>query len=46
MINIDMDSDFANEKILSIIGIDLFQIFFYFYQKEIVIINKIVVKKS
>jgi hypothetical protein len=33
------------EKISSIIGIDLFQIFFYFYQKEIVIINKIVDKK-
>jgi hypothetical protein len=33
------------EKISSIIGIDLVQIFFYFYQKEFVIINKIVDKK-
>jgi hypothetical protein len=29
-----MDSDFANEKILSIIGIVLLLIIFYFYQKE------------
>jgi len=34
MINIDMNSDFVNDKILSIIGIDLLLIIFYFYQKE------------
>jgi hypothetical protein len=46
MINIDMDSDFANEKISSIIGIALLLIIFNFTKKSFVIINKIVVKKS